>query len=522
MQLCSYAVRRFLLAALVATAVGVTAAACGGSSTRSSAAARPASGGSSAYTNPSPVAPRADLLVVGSTPVTQAIPPGFVGLSLGYSTLELYAGTNPNAVDPVFEQLIRNLAPGQSPVLRLAGTDGTWWPVPHVPRPPGVTFSLTGRYLRVARALAQAVAARFIFGINFEADSTVVAGAEARELLGAVGRQWIDAFELGNEPELYRSFAWYKLPDGQRVDGRPADWSFSDLVQDFANISRALPSTETLAGPAMGSTAWIPLIGQFLAGNPRVGLVTLHSYPLKHCSANIPVTIPELLSGASSTGLAATVAPEVAIAHARGDQLRIGEMGAIACGGMPGVSNSFASALWSLDALFAMARVNVDGVNLNTASYALNRLFGINEVNGHWQARVSPVYYGAMMFAQAAPAGSRLLAISGTAGGDVDTWATRAPDGTIHVVLINDDAQHTHTVAVELPSASGPATLERLRAPSIGALSGVTLAGQSFGSQTTTGLLAGAPVTASVAPVAGEYVVRLPAASAAMLTLPAG
>ena len=78
------------------------------------------------------------------------------------------------------------------------------------------------------------------------------------------------------------------LPDGQRINGRPADWSFGDLVQDFANISRALPSTVTLAGPAMGSSTWIPLIGQFLAGNPRLGLVTLHRYPLKHCSAEYP------------------------------------------------------------------------------------------------------------------------------------------------------------------------------------------------------------------------------------------
>ena len=123
----------------------------------------------------------------------------------------------------------------------------------------------------------------------------------------------------------------------------------------------------TLAGPAMGSPAWIPLLGQFLAGNPRLGLVTLHRYPLKHCSANIPVTIPELLSGASSTGLAESVAHAVAISHARGIPLRIGEIGSIACGGMPGVSDSFASALWSLDALFAMARVNVDGVNMQTA-----------------------------------------------------------------------------------------------------------------------------------------------------------
>jgi hypothetical protein len=51
------------------------------------------------------------------------------------------------------------------------------------------------------------------------------------------------------------------------------------------------------------------------------------------------------------------------------------------------------------------------------------------------------------------------------------------------------------------------------------AKSGVTLGGQSFGAQTATGRLAGAAQPASVTPAGGEYLVRLPAASAAMLTL---
>ncbi len=372
----SYQILTFVAVALLAVSIDAGVAACGSSSQHRSNVVHAAAGGSSTQTQPAAVAPGTSTLVVHSAPGSQAIAPGFVGLSLGYSTLELYAGTNSSAVDPVFEQLIRNLAPGQSPVLRLAGTDETWWPVPHMARPPGVTFTLTARYLQVARALAQTLGARLILGINFEADSTVVAGAEAQALLDGIGRQWIAALELGNEPELYRTFAWYKLPDGQLVNGRPEDWSFGDLVQDFANISRALPSTVTLAGPAMGSSTWIPLIGQFLAGNPRLGMVTLHRYPLKHCSATVPVTIPELLSSASTTGLAASVTGAVASAHARGIPLRVGEMGAIACGGMPGVSNSFASALWSLDALFAMARVNVDGVNLQTASYAIRSCSG--------------------------------------------------------------------------------------------------------------------------------------------------
>jgi hypothetical protein len=518
----SYRVLRFLLVALVATGAGASVAACGRVSEYRLTAVHVRASGSSSERRPRSIARGVDTLAVQNTPVAQAIPPGFVGLTLGYKAIELYADTDPNALDPVFVQLVRNLAPGQRPVLRIEGGDEVWWPVPHMPRPGGVNYSLTKGLLAVTRALAQTLDARLILSINFEADSATVAGAQARALIGGIGRKRIGALELGNEPELYSSFAWYHLPDGQRVFGRPRGWSFSDFVKDFAVISRALPRTVTLAGPSIGGSAWIPLLGRFLAGNPRLGLVTLHRYPLKHCSANRPVTIPQLLSSASSTGLAESVARDVAVSHARGIPLRNAEMAAIACGGMPGVSDSFASALWSLDALFAMARVNVDGVNLITARN-VNEPFGIDKVHGRWQAVVRPVYYGAMMFAQAAPAGSRLLALSGTAGANVNAWATRAPGGDIHVVLINDSTDHTHSVTVRVPSSSDPpATLERLRAPSVHATSGVTLAGQSFGSQTDTGLLAGTPSTTTVTPVAGGYLVRLPVASAAMLTLPAG
>ena len=464
-------------------------------------------------------------LTVGTATVGRPIPPGFVGLTTEYRGLEAYAGTDPVALDPVFEQLLRNLAPGQRPALRIGGdsTDWTWWPVPHMVRPPGVKFSLSNTWLRVASALARTLDARLILGINFEADSGRVAAAEARALVGGIGGGRIAALELGNEPELYAAFPWYKLPDGRYVRGRPLPYAYNDFLHDFSNIARSVPRGVTLAGPSMGSSMWIPLLRQFLAANRRLGLTTLHRYPLKHCRATSQVTIPEILSDASSTGLAATVARAVAVSHARGIPLRIDEMSAISCGGMAGVSHSFATALWSLDALFAMARVGVDGVNLQTAPRSFNELFTIDEAKGAWRAAVHPAYYGLMMFAQAAPPGSRLLALSGALGGGVNAWATRAPNGDVRVVLIDDDTAHARAVAVRIPRSSGPgpATLERLQAPSARASQGVTLGGQGFGSETATGLLAGPSGLTFVKSVGGEYLVTLPAASAALLTIPA-
>ena len=460
------------------------------------------------------------VVTVGRATVGRAVPAGFVGLSMEIPSVESYAGHDPQAIDPVFEQLVRNLAPGQSPVLRIGGdsTDWTWYPVTNTQRPPWVRYTLTPGWIQVTRALSEALKARLIFGINLEADSPKVAGAEANALIDGLGRQSIEALELGNEPELYGSFNWYHTAAGRAVTGRPPGYDFSDFTHDFSSIARSLPQVP-LAGPAVGSSTWITQLRQFLAAEPRVGVVTLHRYPLKRCESTTHVTVGELLDQSSSVGLADGVAPYVAIAHADHHPLRIDEMNSVSCGGATGVSDTFASALWSLDALFAMARVGVDGVNIHTLPNAVNQLFTFKQVNGQWQGSVHPDYYGLLMFAQAAPAGSRLLNSSSTAGATLRTWATLAPDGHVRVVLINTDTARAQSVAVRAASAIGPAALERLEAPAVTAKSGVTLAGQSFGAQTATGLLAGAAQPTSVTQTGGEYLVRLPAASAAMLTL---
>ena len=64
---------------------------------------------------------------------------------------------DPLALDPVFVRLVRNLVPGQAPVLRIGGdsTDRTWWPTPGFVQPAGVAFAITHRWLEVTRALAE-------------------------------------------------------------------------------------------------------------------------------------------------------------------------------------------------------------------------------------------------------------------------------------------------------------------------------------------------------------------------------
>ncbi len=465
----------------------------------------------------------ATLLTVDPRVTGNRISAGFLGLSFEYWAAANYAGKNPNAVDPVLVQLVRNLMPDGGGSLRIGGvtTDWTWYPVHGVARPGGVNYTLTTSRLQVLGALARAVGARLILGLNLEANNPVVATAEERAMVKVIGSKSIQAFELGNEPELYSSFPWYYAADGNGVVGRPSGWDFSMFSQDYQRIASALGPVP-LAGPTVGALSWVDL-SQFLASEPRISLVTLHRYPTWGCfnppSSDTYPTLGNLLSQFASGGLADSLAPFVAIAHAHHLTLRNDEMNSVSCGTANGVANVFGSALWSLDALFQMARVGVDGVNIHTAPTYPDRLFVAKKVHHVWRAAVEPEYYGLLMFAQAAPPGSRLVQISG-ASGDLRAWATRGADGAIRVLLINDDTSHAHTLAVRVPGARGAATLERLEAPSVHATSGVTLGGQTFGAETTTGVLPAGTVTA-LAARSGDYDVRMPAASAALLTVAA-
>ena len=312
--------------------------------------------------------------------VGRPIPAGFLGLSTEYRGIAAYAGMNATAVDPVFLQLRpETSAPGQRPVLRIAGdsTDWTWWPIHGLRRPPGVRYALTGRWLRTVRSVATALDARLILGVNLAANSRSVAGVEARALVEGIGRRWVDALELGNEPELYGGFPWYVTLGGRYVRARGPGWSFDRYLGDFRRVARGVPY-RFLAGPATGSPNWMPQLGRFLRAEPRVGLLTVHRYALKRCGASSNSTASELLSNSAADGLASSVAPTVAIAHARGVRLRIDEVNSIACGGQPGVSNTFGAALWALDLLFAMARTGVEGVNFHTEPGSFNELFSLS------------------------------------------------------------------------------------------------------------------------------------------------
>jgi hypothetical protein len=458
---------------------------------------------------------------VGASPQGQTMPSGFVGVSAEYRAIHQYTGRNPDAVNPVLVGLLRGLAPGGSPVLRIGGdsTDWTWWPVRGMIPPSGISYALDKGWMRTTRALAQAAGAKLILGINLASGRPALASAEAQALLHGIGRRNIAALEVGNEPDLYGIFSWYRDRRGRVGFSRSRRYSIRGYERDYARWRTVLPRLPLVA-PSFARLTWMSGLSRFLSTERGLGIVSFHRYPLRGCvtdprSPQYP-SQANLLSDAASSGLAQEVAPYVAMAHARRLPFRLDEMNSASCSGAPGLSNTFAAALWSVDALFNMAAVGVDGVNFHTLPGAAYELFSFTQSAGDWSAFVHPEYYGLLMFAQAFPAGARLLPVS-VASGPVKVWSTLGPDGRIRVELINKDPQTPVTVQLQLPGSGGAASLERLSAPGLTATDGVSLGGQSFGDTTSSGTLP-PPSQETVSPQLGYYNVDLPAASAALLT----
>ncbi|HZU40522.1 MAG TPA: glycosyl hydrolase family 79 C-terminal domain-containing protein [Solirubrobacteraceae bacterium] len=473
----------------------------------------------------SPDAARADTpqtvsASVGAGATGQPMGPGFVGVSMEYSAVHDYTGSDPLAIDPVLVHLLRALAPGQQPVLRIGGnsSDQTWWPLRGQLAPPGIRYTLTPGWARTTQALARATHAHLILGINLAAGRPALAAEEARALVQSIGRSYIAALEIGNEPDVYNQFPWY-VGRGLSYYARPQDYDLSLYIQDFTRWGAAMPSLP-LAGPAFAELTWLSGLGQFIAAEPRVGIVTVHRYPLRGCVSDpiVPgfASIDSLLADSSSSGMAQTLAPYVQVVH--GDHLpfRVGEMNSASCKGRLGVSNTFAASLWVLDTLFNLAAIGVDGVNVHTLPGAPYELFSFQHTRRGWRAFVHPEYYGMLLFAQAFPPGAQLLPVSAPSG-PVKIWATRSSTGRTRIVLINKSTTDSADVTLQVPAAGGAASLEWLRAPSVSATAGVTLGGRGFGHWTSTGVLP-RPRTTPIRAVSGSYTITLPAASAVLLT----
>jgi hypothetical protein len=467
--------------------------------------------------------------------LARPLPQGFLGVAITFNTVTDWEPGGSVPPNPVLAQLVHNLNPTGNPSIRIGGdsTDRSWWPTPGVPQPLGVTETLGPAWGRSVKQLAVSTNAKLLLGLNLEANRPRLDQNEAHQYLKVLGRRYIGALEIGNEPDLYPLIPWYKLVDGKvepwyahggtPVFARKRTYGPAQFGQELARTLAVLPNLPE-AGPETGHPEWVQQFIDMVRPRGLPMTLTSHAYGLNQCvkdpAARSYPSVSHLLTlFASRQNMLHYDAPYIALAHADDGSFRVDEMGSVTCNGRAGVSNTMASALWALDALFYLDSQNVDGVNLHSYPGSSNGVFDLAQGNGIWHATVHPLYYGALMFAQAAPEGSRLLALHGGGEPQLRSWATIGTDHKVRVLLINDSLQSAGQITVRSPIGWGSraASIERLLAPSASATTDVTLGGRSF-APGSDGVLA-APQHLTVSPRRGAYTIALAPGTAALLTL---
>jgi hypothetical protein len=332
------------------------------------------------------------------------------------------------------------------------------------------------------------------------------ATADAQAVSAALGSRLL-AIGCGNEPDEYSG-------DGLRPRHYTLAQYLSDVTACYQAIRAGAPGVP-LEGPDTGNFRLF-LPGYVGAESHTIGFIGQHYYPLG-CTA--PVTDPAGWAGTLlSPGLAAAegarLASAAALARSAHLPLLVTETNSACHGGIPGLSDSYAAALWVIDYLLTGAERGVHamefhtGLNTSCAGYtALCKVANLTYVP-------QPLYYG-LLFTHLLGTGKlRPVTVSMSAKiGNLAAFALAPGGGGLRVVLENLSPARAE-VTVLPAGLTGPASVVRLAGPSLLATSGITIAGDSVGADGSFRLAPGAPVPCSIAGCA----VDLPGYSAALLT----
>ncbi len=446
---------------------------------------------------------------VDPTRDTQVIPTSFQGFSMEYGSVLSFTGAEPYGPNLGFDGLVRNLgAFGNGPLsLRIGGgsTDSAWWNPNAQKKPEGLQINLSPYFTDSLSRFVNATGVTMILGLNLAYPDHQVPITWATEALKRLPARSIASFELGNEPNIY-----YKRPAGKNPDGtirytRDRDWGVPGYVREANQLADELRAAG-VSTPLMGPSAlpeWISFGPNLIEGlKAKVPALSYHSYALTRCgltpSSPTYPTVKRLLSDQVLLSTARNWANLAAKAGAAGLPLRLTEGNTVSCGGVEGVSDVFAAALWGADWPFLMAAAGVQGVNYHISSPTYAAAFPGSDPEGkRIGAYVGPLYFGMLFFAEATANRARLIpnatfSAKPVGGGRlIRPWATVDPNGVVRVALINRSANHGGRVRLTVKGAHGRASLVRLYAPKLTSKKDITLGGQSFAQPSFDGKLQG-------------------------------
>jgi hypothetical protein len=430
-------------------------------------------------------------VTVSGGPAGRAVPPGFIGLSFETSELPRVASF---ATRGDMVALLRSLPGG---VMRFGGVT--------TDRDGGAPVSVAD--LRTLAQLARETGWRVLLTADLGRFDPAAAAAEVRAAHQALGAQ-LAAVELGNEPDR---FVVERL--------RPRRWTFADYVHETAEYRRAIAGAAPgvpLIGPGVstgiGPLPWVGRFGDAL----RPSLLSDHYYPQTACNGNRP-KIADLLSSATRTQESAMLRRLAAISSAAATPLRIDETNDISCHGQPGVSNTFAAALWAVDYGLRAIGAGVRGLNFHDLIAEPRSYAPLAATTGRrlhaGRLRANAEWYALLLLGRLQ--GSRPLRTA-VSSHRVEAAAFRAPDGKLQLLLIDLEPAGAPRlqITLRLPDAVRGGTILRLHAPSLSATTGITLGGAHVSGSGAWSAPAQLPQVASAHPQ-----LALTPGSAALVTL---
>jgi hypothetical protein len=401
----------------------------------------------------------------------ETVPSNFLGLSFEVGSLAQIAGYADSG-DMV--TLLRSLGAG---VLRFGGVTADQsiaWSDGAAPLPAWASGALDAGNLSQLAALASQSGWGVLLTLGLAHFEPQAAAREAAAAQAALGSS-LEAVELGNEPDSYARHGFRELP-----------WTpiqYQEQIDVYREAIEALAPGIPLAGPDSSGSSAYEQWGLSEAIYQRPALLTGHHYPLG-CNEQPPPTIAKLLSPQTRRLEEASLRHYTFIAQETEVPFRMDETNTVSCGGVQGISDTFASALWAVNYLAKAMSMGVAGINLEGNPGKCEGYTPIcaatPEDLATGQLRAQPEWYALLLAKELLGERPLRTIVRPAERPNVEANAFLAPDGTLKFELVDDDPPGARPVAVHLHvgSAFHGASILSLTAPSPSALAGVRLGGR--------------------------------------------
>jgi len=275
-----------------------------------------------------------------------------------------------------------------------------------------------------------------------------------------------------------------------------------------------------IAGPDVSGSGVFPEWGEEEALSQRPALLTGHHYPLG-CAQTPAPSIETLLSAATREREAQSLTTYMSVASSYRIPFRLDEANSVSCGGVAGISDTFASTLWAIGYITQTMAAGTAGINLQGNP---TNCTGYTPVCAPDPAalasgslRAEPDWYALLLTSSLV--GDRPLPTTiGEGALDLVAASFAGPGRTLKVVLVDDEPSGASPLALRLNVGPGLGTgrVLRLTAPAQSATGGVLLGGRAVAAN---GSWSTSMPAESVSARTGAIALELAPDSAALVTV---